>query len=116
MNIICINNLLPSDFQSFFGGKAIVTAVTAQSSNYCLRVTAEGANQNAQRPFLNTEIILILYSITPYLFLKHSSFFRKTERFNVFDNICLVPVKCTFWSAGNRLCCGYCYLIVDIFP
>ena len=64
MNIICINNLLPSDFQSFFFGKAIVTAVTAQSSNYCLRVTAEGANQNAQRPFFNTEMILILYSIT----------------------------------------------------
>ena len=54
MNIICINNLLPSDFQPFFG-KAIVTA---QSSNYCLRVTAEGTNQIAQRPFFNTEIIL----------------------------------------------------------
>jgi hypothetical protein len=34
--------------------------MTAQSSldcNYCLRVTAEGANQNAQRTFFNTEII-----------------------------------------------------------
>jgi hypothetical protein len=27
---------------------------------YCFRVTAEGANQNAQRPFFNTEIILMI--------------------------------------------------------
>jgi hypothetical protein len=60
MNIICINNLLSSDFQPFFGGKAIVTVQSSLGSNYFLRVTAEGANQNAQRPFLNTEIILII--------------------------------------------------------
>jgi hypothetical protein len=58
MNIICINNLLPSDFQIILG-KAIVTAQSSLSRNYCLRVTAEGANQNAQRPFFNTEIIRI---------------------------------------------------------
>ena len=58
MNIICIYNLLPSDFQPFLGGKAIVIAQSSLSSNYCLRVTAEGASQNAQRPFFNTEIIL----------------------------------------------------------
>ena len=42
-----------------FLGKAIVTAQRSLSSNYCLRVTAEGTNQNTQRTFFNTEIILI---------------------------------------------------------
>ena len=52
-----VNNLLPSDFQPFL--------VTAQSSlSYCLRVTAEGANQNAQRPFFNTGIILNNYILS----------------------------------------------------
>jgi hypothetical protein len=47
----------------FFGGggaKAIVTVQSSLSNNYCLRVTVEGANQNAQRPFFNTEIILMI--------------------------------------------------------
>jgi hypothetical protein len=39
-----------------FLGKAI-TAQSSLCSNYCLRVTAEGANQNAQRPVFNNEII-----------------------------------------------------------
>jgi hypothetical protein len=45
--------------------KAIVynTAQSSLSSNYCLRVTAEGANQNAWKPFFNTEFILILYCL-----------------------------------------------------
>jgi hypothetical protein len=34
-------------FGSHFVLKAIVTAQSSLSSNYCLRVTAEGANQNA---------------------------------------------------------------------
>jgi hypothetical protein len=34
MNIICINNLLPSDFQPCFFGKALVTAQSSLSSNY----------------------------------------------------------------------------------
>jgi hypothetical protein len=53
MNMICINNLLPSDFQPFF----------RENQELLLRavwVTGEGANQNAQRPFFNTGIILIL--------------------------------------------------------
>jgi hypothetical protein len=58
-------NLLPSDFQPFFlggggGAKTIVTVQSSLSNNYCLRVTVEGANQNAQRPFFNTEIILMI--------------------------------------------------------
>ena len=28
------------------------------SNNCCVRVTAEGANQNTQRPLFNTEIML----------------------------------------------------------
>jgi hypothetical protein len=52
MNIIGINCLL--------FGKAIVTAQGSLSSNYCLRVTAGGVNQNAQRPFFNTKIIVML--------------------------------------------------------
>ena len=40
-------------------GKATVTSQSSLSSNYCLRVTAELANENAQRPFFNTKIPLI---------------------------------------------------------
>ena len=54
MNIICINNLLRLIFSHFLW-KAIVNA---QGSNYASKLLAEGANQNAQRPFFNTEIIL----------------------------------------------------------
>ena len=52
-----------NQFSAMFLVKAIVTAQSSLSSNYCLRVTAEGTNQNAQRPFFNTEIILKLYSL-----------------------------------------------------
>ena len=51
MNIICINNLLPSDFQPFLGGKAIVTAQSM------LREPIKMLKP--QMPFFNTEIILI---------------------------------------------------------
>jgi hypothetical protein len=51
-------------------GKAIVSAQSSLSSNYCLRVTAEGANQNAQRPFFNTEIILNPYSMETAISMK----------------------------------------------
>ena len=36
-----------------------VAAESRVGSNYCLIVAGEGANQNAQKPFFNTEIILI---------------------------------------------------------
>ena len=45
-------------------GKATVTAQSSLSNNYCIRVTAARANQNAQRPFFNTEIILNSYRNT----------------------------------------------------
>ena len=49
-------------FSAILFGKTIVTAQSSLSSNYCLRVTAEGANQNAVRPFFNTEFILMMNS------------------------------------------------------
>ena len=54
-------------FSHFFEKGSIVTAQSSLSSNYiiCLRVTAEGANQNAQRSFFNTEIILSHISLVP---------------------------------------------------
>jgi hypothetical protein len=62
MNIMCINNLLQSDCQRFFW-KAIATAQSSLSSNYCLRIIAERTIQNAQGPFFNTVIMLISYSL-----------------------------------------------------
>ena len=50
--------ILANRFSAIIFGKAIVTAQSSLSSNYCLRVTAEGANQNAVRQFFNTEFIL----------------------------------------------------------
>jgi len=47
-----------SGFSAILHAKAIITAQSSLSSNYCLRVTAEGANQNDVMPFFNTEIIL----------------------------------------------------------
>ena len=54
--------ILANRFSAILFGKAIVTAQSSLSSNYCLRVTAEGANQNAVGPFSNTEFILNAYS------------------------------------------------------
>jgi hypothetical protein len=63
MNIVFINYLLLSDFQPFWGkNNKVVTAKSSLSNNYCLRVTAEGAIHNAQKPLFNTEIILTVYS------------------------------------------------------
>ena len=47
-------------FGSHFVLKAIIfSAQSSLSSNYCLRVTADGANQNARKPVFNIEFIPI---------------------------------------------------------
>ena len=43
------------------------------SSDYCLRVAADGANQNAVRTFFNTEIILKRYRNLAFLAFQQSA-------------------------------------------
>ena len=54
--------ILANQFSAILFGKAIVTTQSRLSSNYCVRVTAEGASQNAVRLFFNTEFILKKFS------------------------------------------------------
>ena len=51
---------------SRFLRKGIVTVQNSLSSNYSLRVSADGANHNVVRPFFNTKIILNLILIVTY--------------------------------------------------
>jgi hypothetical protein len=72
------------------------------SEQYCLRVTAKGTNQNAWKPFFNTEFILKLYRNTA----KIVSFFYyiyNSRNFLYATNFLSINIQILITSAKNPL-------------